>query len=48
LALLEELNAQGVTILVITHDLELARRLPRQVQMLDGRIVADTQGAERQ
>ena len=47
LALLEELNAQGVTILVITHDLELARRLPRQVQMLDGRIVADTEGGRR-
>jgi predicted ABC-type transport system involved in lysophospholipase L1 biosynthesis ATPase subunit len=29
---------------VITHDRELAERLPRQVQMLDGRIVADTEG----
>jgi putative ABC transport system ATP-binding protein len=47
LALLEELNAQGATILVITHDRGLAKRLPRQVQMLDGRIVADTEGAER-
>jgi putative ABC transport system ATP-binding protein len=47
LALLEELNAQGATILVITHDNDLAARLPRQVQMLDGQIVADTatQGA---
>ncbi len=42
LALLEELNAQGATILVITHDHDLAARLPRQVQMLDGQIVADT------
>ena len=47
LGLLEELNAQGATILVITHDRELAERLPRQVQMLDGRIVADTEGTER-
>jgi putative ABC transport system ATP-binding protein len=46
-ALLEELNTQGVTILVITHDLELARRLPRQVQMLDGRIVAEAEGGRR-
>jgi putative ABC transport system ATP-binding protein len=46
LALLEELNAQGATILVITHDRELAERLPRQVQMLDGRIVADTEDME--
>ncbi len=42
-ALLEELHAQGATIVVITHDRELAERLPRQVQMLDGRIVADTE-----
>jgi putative ABC transport system ATP-binding protein len=42
LELLEELNARGATILVITHDHDLAARLPRQVQVLDGRIVADT------
>ncbi|HWF15518.1 MAG TPA: ABC transporter ATP-binding protein [Acidimicrobiales bacterium] len=42
LALLEELNEEGATILVITHDRDLAARLPRQVEMLDGRIVADT------
>jgi putative ABC transport system ATP-binding protein len=46
LALLEELNAEGATILVITHDREMAASLPRQVQMLDGRIVADTAGVE--
>jgi putative ABC transport system ATP-binding protein len=46
--LLEELNAQGATIVVITHDRELAARLPRQVQMLDGRIVADTGGVDVQ
>ncbi|HEX4114523.1 MAG TPA: ABC transporter ATP-binding protein [Solirubrobacteraceae bacterium] len=47
LVLLEELNADGATILVITHDHDLAARLPRQVQVLDGQIVADTsaQGA---
>jgi putative ABC transport system ATP-binding protein len=41
--LLEELNRSGATIVVITHELQLARRLPRQIQMLDGRIVADTE-----
>jgi putative ABC transport system ATP-binding protein len=41
-ALLEELNAEDATILVITHDRELAASLPRRVQMLDGRIVTDS------
>ncbi len=41
-ALMEELNAHGATIVVITHDHALAGRLPRQVQMLDGRIVTDS------
>jgi putative ABC transport system ATP-binding protein len=42
LALLEELNTEGATIIVITHDQALAGRLPRQVHMLDGRIVSDS------
>ena len=41
-ALLEQLNAEGATIVVITHDRDLAGRLPRQVEMLDGRILTDT------
>jgi putative ABC transport system ATP-binding protein len=42
ITLLEELNRAGATILVITHDHAIAARLPRQIEMLDGRIVADT------
>jgi putative ABC transport system ATP-binding protein len=44
LDLLRALNREGSTIIVITHDRELAARLPRRVEMLDGRIVTDTNG----
>ncbi|HWS33069.1 MAG TPA: ABC transporter ATP-binding protein [Actinoplanes sp.] len=37
--LLRELNAAGTTILVITHDHDIAESLPRQVSMRDGRVV---------
>jgi putative ABC transport system ATP-binding protein len=46
-ALLQELNQAGATIVVITHDHQLAARLPRQIEMLDGRIVTDTATATR-
>ncbi|MFF8832441.1 ABC transporter ATP-binding protein [Streptomyces sp. NPDC015131] len=39
--LLHTLNAEGATIAVITHDTEIAARLPRQVRLRDGRIVSD-------
>jgi putative ABC transport system ATP-binding protein len=42
LALLDDLHARGATIVVITHDQNIAARMPRRVEMLDGRIVADT------
>ncbi|MER6394128.1 ABC transporter ATP-binding protein [Streptomyces sp. NPDC001523] len=39
--LLRELNRDGATIAVITHDQEIAASLPRQVRIRDGEIVAD-------
>jgi putative ABC transport system ATP-binding protein len=41
LDLLSELAAAGAALVVITHDGDVASRLPRQIAMRDGRIVRD-------
>ncbi|MBS3958262.1 MAG: ABC transporter ATP-binding protein [Xanthomonadaceae bacterium] len=41
LALFEEVHAQGQTVVMVTHDTDLAERLPRQVRLIDGRVVDD-------
>jgi putative ABC transport system ATP-binding protein len=42
LELFEALHQRGATIVLITHDMGIARRMPRRIEVLDGRIVADT------
>jgi putative ABC transport system ATP-binding protein len=41
LKLFEDLHDLGVTIVVITHDREIASRMDRRIEMLDGRVVDD-------
>ncbi|WDT87281.1 ABC transporter ATP-binding protein [Alteromonas sp. 009811495] len=36
--LLEEINRNGATIVMVTHDPELARRAPRNIQVVDGQL----------
>ena len=42
LGLIDDLHQAGSTIVIITHDRDIAERMPRRIEMLDGHIVADT------
>ena len=39
--LLEELNRSGITLIVVTHDIDLGARARRQLKMVDGKVVRD-------
>lgn len=43
--LLEELNQQGTTLIVVTHDQAMGNRAHRRLRMVDGKIVSDETGS---
>ena len=43
-ALLHELNGEGTTIVVVTHDLEIAAAMPRRIEIRDGVVCLDSEG----
>jgi putative ABC transport system ATP-binding protein len=42
--LLRELHAEGITLVVITHNREIAEQLPRRIALRDGVVESDTAG----
>ncbi len=40
--ILEDLNRQGMTLILVTHDPELGARARRTIRMVDGRLASDT------
>ncbi|MEP9349434.1 MacB family efflux pump subunit [Xanthobacter sp. KR7-225] len=47
LRILDELNAEGRTVIIVTHDMKVAERAGRIVEIADGEIVADRTTAVR-
>jgi putative ABC transport system ATP-binding protein len=45
MALLQELNGQGMTVVIVTHEADVARFARRVLRFLDGRVVADETNA---
>ncbi|MCR4299880.1 MAG: ABC transporter ATP-binding protein [Gallionella sp.] len=41
MALFDELNREGITIVLVTHEADIAQHAKRQVHFLDGRIISD-------
>jgi len=46
LELLDRLNDNGITLLVVTHDPGVARRADRVITLVDGRIVSRIRGSD--
>ncbi|KEA64819.1 ABC transporter, ATP-binding protein [Marinobacterium lacunae] len=46
IGLLEELNGEGITLLVVTHDPAMGKRARRQLWMQDGQLISDTRNRD--
>ena len=46
--ILHELNEEGRTIVLITHDNDIARQATRDIRIIDGKVVSDTLASELQ
>jgi putative ABC transport system ATP-binding protein len=47
MVLFQELNAQGITIVLVTHERDIARYTKRLVELRDGHVIRDVAVADR-
>ena len=47
MGLFQELNDQGITLIMVTHELDIARYTRRNIVMRDGRVISDVLVTER-
>jgi putative ABC transport system ATP-binding protein len=45
MAVLQDLNRQGITVILVTHELDIAEYASRAIQFRDGRLRADDRSA---
>lgn len=45
--ILEQLNERGITLIMVTHDMEMGQRARRQLRMMDGRLHSDVLNSDR-
>ena len=48
MSLFDELNREGITIVLVTHEADIAQHAKRQVRFFDGRIISDQATAHQQ
>jgi putative ABC transport system ATP-binding protein len=48
MALFDDLNREGITIVLVTHEEDIAQHAKRQVRFLDGRIISDQHTSQRE
>ncbi|MGB1140841.1 MAG: ABC transporter ATP-binding protein [Halioglobus sp.] len=44
--ILEQLNRDGLTLLIVTHDPDMGRRAERQIRMVDGKVDTDIRSSD--
>ncbi len=47
MSILQDLNAQGITVILVTHDSRIARHAQRVIHVLDGRVQSTEIVSER-